>query len=218
MALAIVTLLHVLVFAYWLGGDVGAFYASTILTDTKQPAAARIAAAKVLNNVDMAPRTALILAFPTGYALAATKNWISVPGWTIAAVAVAGLAWLALAWTVHLRHAPGSALPRRIDLLIRWVALAGLLAIALTGKLGETPLMLFLRLKCAILAAAIGAGLLIRVTLAPFGPAFGKMLKDGPSPETDAVIDRALAQSRPVVLALWALLLAAAFLGLATPV
>lgn len=216
MALAIVTLLHVLVFAYWLGGDVGAFYASTLLTDTRQPAAARAAAAKVLNNVDMAPRSALILAFPTGYALAATKHWITVPDWTIAAVAVAGLAWLALAWTVHLRHAPKS-LPRRLDLLIRWIALAGLLFIAATGKLGETPLMLFLRLKCAILAAAIGAGLLIRLTLAPFGPAFGKMLAEGPTAETDAVIDRALAQSRPLVLTLWALLLTAAFLGLATP-
>lgn len=216
MALAIVTLLHILVFGYWLGGDVGAFYASTILTDTKQPPPARAAAAKVLNNVDMAPRSALILAFPTGFALAATKHWIAVPDWTITAVAAAGLAWLALAWTVHLRHAPTS-LPRRLDLLIRWIALAGLLFIAATGKLGETPLMLFLRLKCAILAAAIGAGLLIRLTLAPFGPAFGKMITEGPTAETDAVIDRALAQSRPLVLTLWALLLAAAFLGLATP-
>lgn len=216
MALAIVTLLHVLVFAYWLGGDIGAFYASTILTDTRQQAAARAAAAKVLNNVDMAPRSALILTFPTGYALAATKHWIAVPGWTIATVSAAGLAWLALAWFLHLRHAP-TPLPRRIDLLIRWGVLAALLFIAVTGELGETPLMLFLRLKCAILAAAIGAGLLIRLTLAPFGPAFGKMLAEGPTAETDAVIDRALAQSRPLVLSLWALLLAAAFLGLATP-
>lgn len=219
MTLAAVTLLHVLVFVYWLGGDLGAFYASTILTDTKQPVAARVAAARVLNNIDMAPRTALILALPSGLTLASAKGWLGEPlspallglAWILA------LAWLAIAWNIHLRHRPAGDPLRRIDLAIRWALGGGLIVAALYGHLGAIPLPLFLRLKLAILAAAIGAGLAIRVILAPFGPAFASMMRDGASAETDAAISLALDKGRPIVLTLWALLLAAAFLGLATP-
>ena len=33
MLLALITLLHVLVFVYWLGGDLGAFYTSSYAAD-----------------------------------------------------------------------------------------------------------------------------------------------------------------------------------------
>lgn len=217
MVLAVVTLLHVLVFVYWLGGDLGAFYASTILTDKKQPVPVRATAAKVLENIDMSPRTALILTLPTGLTLAAAKGWIALPpaalvaGWTIA------LIWLAIAWKIHLSHPPAASPVRRLDLSIRWLLILGLLAAAAIGGVGAVEFPLFIRLKFAVLATAIAAGLMIRRVLAPFGPAFVQMVTTGATPQTDAAISLALAKGRPVVLGLWALLLAAALLGLATP-
>jgi hypothetical protein len=216
----LITLLHVLIFVYWLGGDLGAFYSSTILTDAKQPVAARAAAAKVLSNIDMAPRTALILAAPTGLSLSFAKGWWDAPHWLLVVLWIVALGWLALAWVIHVKHLAPSSAWRRLDLVIRWLALVKFTLIALAPQIlpfvGELPL--FIRLKFAILAAAIGCGLFIRVTLAPFGAAFGGMLKNGATPETDAAIAKALDQSRPIVLILWALLLCAAFLGIATPV
>lgn len=210
---AAATLLHVLVFVYWLGGDLGAFYASRIVTDPTQAPAARGAAAKVLANVDMAPRTALILAFPTGLTLVALKGWADVaPLWIAAAWAVS-LAWLALAWTIHVRHLPPAALVRRIDLAIRWAALALLAGLAI----GPWEAPVFIRFKIALLGAAIVCGLVIRARLAPFGPAFAAMLSQGSTPEGEAVINRSLAGARPFVMAIWTCLLLAALLGLATP-
>ena len=219
MVLAVITLLHVLVFVYWLGGDLGAFYASTILTDKKQPVPVRATAAKVLENIDMSPRTALILTLPTGLTLARAKGWIVAPGAhaALAAVWIIALAWLAIAWKIHLSHPPAGSPVRRIDLAIRAILILALIGAAVIGGVGSIEFPLFIRLKFAVLATAIAAGLMIRRVLAPFGPAFVQMVTTGATPETDAAISLALAKGRPVVLGLWALLLIAALLGLATP-
>ena len=71
MVLAVITLLHVLVFVYWLGGDLGAFYASTILTDKKQPVPVRATAAKVMRLLKKS--------LPARVALADTANVMLTP-------------------------------------------------------------------------------------------------------------------------------------------
>ena len=81
MALAFLTLLHVLVFIYWLGGELGAFYAARIIAAPDQAVAARLAAARVLGTVDVATGTPLILTLPTGLSLASAEGWMVMPPW-----------------------------------------------------------------------------------------------------------------------------------------
>jgi hypothetical protein len=212
LLLALVTLLHILVFVYWLGGDLGVFYSSTILTDTKASPQGRIAAAKVLAQVDMAPRTAMILTLPTGLSVAALKGWVAVPVPIVAAVWAFALVWLALAWIVHIKHLPATSAIRKLDLAIRWAMIVGLCAYA---AFGGVPL--FIAIKMVIVAITIGLGLWIRKALVPFGPAFMDMVTSGPTSQTDATIAKSLNQSRPAVVSIWILLLAAAFLGLYQP-
>ncbi|MEM9841570.1 MAG: hypothetical protein AAF767_02935, partial [Pseudomonadota bacterium] len=91
---ALFALIHILVFVYWLGGDLGAFYTSRFLTQPDVSADRRLMAAKIVGDVDMAPRTALILALPTGLVLAQSKGWLDL-GWPIVgAILVASLFWL----------------------------------------------------------------------------------------------------------------------------
>jgi hypothetical protein len=210
--IALVTLLHILVFVYWLGGDLGVFYSSTILTDTKTSPAGRIAAAKVLAQVDMAPRTAMILTLPTGLTLADARTWIELSAVQVTGAWVLALGWLALAWIVHIKHLPAGAFIRKLDLAIRWCLIVALCAWAGLGELA-----LFLKLKLIIVAITIGLGLWIRKALGPFGPAFMEMVSSGPTSQTDATIATSLNQSRPAVISIWILLLAAAFLGLYQP-
>ncbi len=217
MDLALFTLLHLLVFVYWLGGDLGVFYSSTILTNDKQSAAARIAAAQVLAQVDMAPRTAMILTLPTGLTLAALKGWLILGPASLVLIWIAGLIWLTLAWVLHVRHLGPTSPVRRADLFIRWAIIAGLAVLALDLWPNAPGFPLFLKAKCAILAATIFCGLLIRRALVRFGPAFGRLMHEGASADVDTEIARALDESRPLVVTIWLLLLAAAFLGLAKP-
>lgn len=218
MLVAVSLLAHLLIFAYWLGGDLGAFYTSTYVTDPKQPKASRLLALKVLSDLDMAPRTALILTLPTGLTLASLKGWLALPPVWLAALWIASLAWLALAWRIHLRHSPPGGPDRRLDLAVRWVVLAGLLAsglyITITGAAA-----LFLGLKLLILGGCVSLGLTIRAVMAPLGPAIGVLAgPSGPTPESDVTLRKTLARARPLVVSLWALLICAALLGTATPV
>ena len=216
MDVTLLTLLHVLVFVYWLGADLGAFYASSIVANPAQPAPARAAAAKVLTSIDMAPRTALIMAFPTGLALAGAKSWIAIAPATMAAVWMVSAIWLAIVWALHFHgHAIGL---RRIDLAIRWVVAAGLISSVVAASFEHTAVPLFILGKWLILALAILCGLGIRAVFAPFFPAFAAMLHEGPNEARDRAITGAIARARPIVLLLWLLLLCAACLGIAKPV
>lgn len=217
MAAALISLMHVLVFVYWLGGDLGAFYTSRILSDPARPVAARMAAAQALAALDMAPRTALILAAPTGVTLASTAGHVSLPVFGLAAIWAFALIWLWLAWRIHLKHLPPGAAVRRLDLAIRWLALTGLVAVGGGIAVGALAAPLFVGLKLLILGAAIATGLWVRSLIAPFGPAFAALVSTGPTPQIDQVITRSLARARPAVMLIWALLVAAAFLGFWRP-
>ena len=213
---ALLALIHVLVFVYWLGGDLGAFYTSHFLSQADVPADRRLLAAKVVGDVDMAPRTALILALPTGLLLAQSKGWLAL-GWPIViGITFAALAWLALAWHLHLKHGAASNTLRTLDLGIRWVLVIGLSAWALLGLPGSVQLPLFLAFKLLALVGCVLLGLFIRSVLKPLGPAL--MGLSGPNAAAaEADLAATLNRARPLVTGIWVLLLIAAFLGLWTP-
>ncbi|MEO1101994.1 MAG: hypothetical protein AAFW65_09135 [Pseudomonadota bacterium] len=212
MDLAIFTLLHILVLVYWLGGDLGAFYASRFLTAPDVPTDRRLFAAKIVNDVDMAPRTALILAFPTGFLLAQSTGWIGgSPVWGWAALAL-GLVWLALAWALHLNHGAGGWM-KMVDTVVRWLAIAALAGAALGAFSGSLALPAFLAVKFLLLAAAIFTGLMIRIVLKPLGPALVGLAGSEPA-EAEAALATTLKRARPLVMIIWALIVSAAFVGL----
>ena len=212
---ALATLLHLLVFAYWLGGDIGVFYASFLLVDPKRAAAGRLAAGKILSDVDLAPRICLLLMAPTGLALAAAKGWIALDPAVIAAVFIAALGWIFAILHLHRRHGP--PLLRRLDIAARIAFLCALIGASGAGLAGALALPLFISLKLLLLAFCIVMGLLVRASLTGFAPAYMALATQGPSPPTDAAMAGALAKARPFVVAIWAALILAAFLGVATP-
>lgn len=217
---ALITFLHILVFVYWLGGDLGAFFSSYTLIDGSKPLEARLTALKVLNNVDMAPRTSITLAFPTGLTLAAQKGWMTIsPGFLFLVWAVA-LVWLAMVWRVHLKHLPPSAIERRVDMTIRYITAIGLIGFGIgtvAGMFDTVPW--FIGVKCLLLAACIVAGLIVRRALVPLFTAVRAMIAEGPSAEGDRVMREViLFRSKPTVVTIWLLIMTATMIGLMTPV
>jgi hypothetical protein len=213
MIASLFLLLHLLMFVYWLGGDLGAFYAASLVTDRSLSADARLTAAKILNEVDMAPSTCLILALPTGALLASSRGWWPLGMGAAWLILVASLVWLALVWRQHRLHGSDRWL-RRIDLSIRWVLLLLLPAVGLAALTGVLPLPLFIALKLLILAGTIALGLAVRGVLGPYIIAYGELKKNGGSPAVDEGLHWSLSRAKPMVLAIWALLVAAAILGI----
>lgn len=218
MFVTLLALLHLLVFVYWLGGDLGAFYVSGYMTDPRRSVQERMMALKILNNVDMAPRTTLILAYPTGLALAWARDWVDIPGYLPALAAVLFLGWLALAWAVHLRHGSGADALRRIDLAIRFLCLSAFGLAGIAGIVGLRDIPLFIAVKLCVLAACIALGLIVRRQLVPLFGAIRTMKETGPTDATDRAIISANNNARISVLTLWVLVMLAAILGIAKPV
>jgi hypothetical protein len=204
-------LLHLLVFVYWLGGDAGAFTASFILSDPRQSPEARLAAARILGAVDMAPRSALILTLPTGATLSVQRGWLELPAEAVIGAWIGSLVWLAALWAQHARPAP-SPMWSRIDVCLRVALIVGALACAwFAGPL-------FLKIKLACLALATALGLAIRRAVAPMGPALAKLAQGERCAESDRTLSQALGIGRPLVVCIWMCLLTAAWAGIAKPI
>lgn len=212
---ALLTLLHLLVFAYWLGGDVGVFYSSFMLTDEKRATAGRLAAGKVVADVDLAPRLALLMAFPTGLALAAAKGWIAVGPALVALAFLFASGWAFIVWRLHVAHGPPAL--RRADLFLRAVFLAGLTLAGIAGLAGILAVPAFIAGKFLLLALCVAMGLCVRAALAPFGPAYARLASGAAGPQDNRAIRSALGRARPFVVVIWIALAGAAFLGVLTP-
>lgn len=210
------TLAHVLVLVYWLGADLGAFLSASVLADAEKPVPARMAAASILLNVDMAPRMALIFAFPTGLALAGAKGWLVLdPLWVVLAF-LAAIVWAACAWRIHLAHGRAPIIAR-LDRIWRGAFALALLLAAAAGLAGILGMPAFLAGKLVLLAIAVLLGLAIRMVLKPFEAAIGVLASGRADDQTNAVIAQAIGRVRVLVVLLWALLLGAAWLGIAVP-
>jgi hypothetical protein len=203
-----IKLFHLLCLVYWLGADLGTFYAARFVARGELTPAARATAAKIMLGIDLAPRVCMPLTLASGVHLAAGIGLVPLAGAGIAAVWAACLAWMGTA--VWLHHAPPGA---RKDAVARAdFGARGLLVLALAAWAFTLPGWLMLKLLC--FAATVACGMAIRVALKPFGPAFGALMARGATPEGDAVLAGSIARCVPWVIAIWVLLLVAAAAGL----
>lgn len=214
--MAALKLLHLLCFVYWLGGDLGTFYASGFVRRRELPPAARVMAATIMNGTDVAPRLCMPLTLASGVHLAVAAGWVALPATAVATVWAACAAWLALVLVLQRGvDASWQALLVRLDFGGRIVVAGGAGALAVAGLLGLwlQPLP-WLALKLGCFAATVFCGLMIRVHVRPFGPAFARLVRQGADEAGDVAIAQALGRARPWVVGIWGLLLLAAYTGL----
>jgi hypothetical protein len=220
----LLTLLHLLVFVYWLGGDLGAFCASYYATDARRSVAERALALGMVNSVDTAPTVALVLMLPSGLALATARGWLAWPWSCTLVVGLASVAWLCIALRVH--RSPGRATAQlaridhavRVALILALIVAGGAGVIAAAGAaLPFPPPPLFVAIKLWLLAACTALGLAIRGPLRAFVAAFGELARSGSTPALESALRTSMAECRRFVLAIWACLLAAAAIGLSKP-
>ena len=89
-------LLHVLTFVYWLGADLGVFYAARVAAGPRLAVDTRAALFKVMTWIDLIPRMMLILTFPVGAQLAAGLGISPIVGGWLWLVWIGAIAWAVL--------------------------------------------------------------------------------------------------------------------------
>lgn len=219
-AYGLAVLLHVTLFAYWLGADLGVFYASRFVLRSDLPMESRMTASAIQRFLDTSVRVSLVLVLPSGASLLTMagggRNGLTRV--SLAIIWVFSLAWLALVLVERKLpgSGPGDSL-RRIDGVIRAGLVVLLLALAIAGLVGASAMTHFpwwINAKIGVYALCVAAGLALRLRGGPFRQAWQQLRLDGSTPEVEKTLQRRMSGSMPFVYAIWVLILVAAFLGI----
>jgi hypothetical protein len=210
--------LHVLAFAYWLGGDFGVYVTGGYVARADLPLAERLRFLEALLRIDILPRTGIVLLPVIGLQLAALRGAIALPGWALAASWALGIAWLVLVWTVYRRRGtPSCETLQRIDVRLRLALMAVLVAVGAWSLLGDGPVREhWLAAKFLTYAALLGIGLWLRTVIKAWVEGFAA-LRAGPDPAAERLIAEGIRRGRRGAYLFWAVIGITAYLGLAKP-
>ncbi len=210
---------HLLLFVYWLGGDLGVFYSSGMVVDPKLSNSARATAAKIMVNLDFVPRICMTLMLTVG-GLLTGEIGIEHPLWQTLGFLALGPGWLAMVLFIHFNEGkPLGKLVTKIDYWFRWALVVYLFCSVtfytfFSERLATAP---WVSAKLAVFAILVWCGLMIRRYIPDYGIGIGKLRRDESSDETNAAMIASLNKCRPFVLTIWVGLLLECYLGVAKP-
>ncbi|BBH71483.1 hypothetical protein ACTI_81680 [Actinoplanes sp. OR16] len=220
--------LHIVLMVFWLGGDLGVFYSSRYVIKPDLTPVARLTALKIMLGLDLGPKICLILFLPSGLTLisldahgGSVAGIELLPWWLLVPLWIGAFVWVWLMWTDH--HEPGKhPLVRRVDYAIRLAVIAGMagagvFTLVVSEPFGVTTNPKWLGAKVLLYAIAIAAGLGIRRTLKPFGPAFGAVMAGKSDTRVEATVTSSVNGCLPYVWVIWGSVLLAGLLGVAKP-
>jgi hypothetical protein len=206
---------HILLFVYWLGGDLGVFLLAKAAKRPDLSFAERAFALRMAIMIDLVPRLCFAIMFPVGVHVTASGGFAVIPNWALVLAWGVALAWITLLFAIgkHEGTARGAQLGH-FNLILQGLLFLSIGTLGVTALLGLGPLpggwfgakvLLF----AVIFAASIGIDLAFR----PIGPAFAELATRGSQPEIEQPISRAVDGAIRYVLALYGLIVIIAFLG-----
>tara|TARA_B110000438_G_scaffold176068_1_gene168216 strand:- start:2071 stop:2739 length:669 start_codon:yes stop_codon:yes gene_type:complete len=215
----IALLLHLLLFAYWLGGDIGVFYSSGFAINPKLSRGARQAAGTIMMNLDLIPRLCLSLMLTVGGVLTHYYG-IEHPLWQMIGIILLGPIWTCALIYIHFNE--GTDLVKKmtkIDYYFRWIMVFTLIAsvtytFIYTDRLAENP---WVGAKLIIFAALIFCGIMIRKYIGGFITGIHNIVTDNINEEDDIAMAASLSKARIFVLTIWFLLFVEVWIGVAKP-
>lgn len=210
--------LHIVLFVYWLGADVGLYLVMVFVKDPSLSYATRVTLIRLAFYIDLFPRVCFALLLPVGLKLAGDLGLVPVPPLLAVAAWVAGLAWSALHLTVVFRK--GTPLARRLlGVNKAYELFMGALFIGIGGwsLLTGGPVEAgWFALKLLLFGTIFWVILGIDTVFQPFTTIL-RMGPDGSTPAVEADVTRMTRATMAWALLLYAVVLAVAFLGKVKP-
>lgn len=211
--------LHIVLFAYWLGGDFGVFVCSRYIARPDLNVDERLRFLEALLAIDILPRTAIALLPIVGLQMAYLRGsvMISVPLLTFAWVL--GLAWVVVVWQVYrTRQLPSGAFWQKIDVVWRIILITGLIGYGISTISSKWPITEpWIGIKLLVYAALLTLGLYLRLTIADWKKGFICLKKGESGPHIDALFINARQRAKYAAFAFWALVAVMGWLGITQP-
>ena len=207
--------LHTVGFAYWLGADLAVFYTSYYVANEKLSPEIRATTARILFAVDQVPRICMTMTLPLGVHLSWRIGMLPISTTIVTLIWIVSFAWLAMVITLHnAKPSPKKAILTTFDFWFRVVVAALLIGTGVSALMGAWSTPDFIAWKLAIYGGLISCGLLVRIKLKDFGPAFVAIASGNVTDDVNAAVHRTLGGTRPFVIMIWIGLLASTALGL----
>lgn len=212
-------LIHILLFVYWLGGDLGVFYSSGFVVDGSLSSEARLTAAKIMLGCDLVPRICMSLMLTVGGLLSSYVG-IEHLSWQMVLIVLIGPFWLSMVLVLHFKH-HASYIPAltRVDFYFRWVVIVSIIASCIyaytTERLADN---LWILAKLLAFSFLVFCGLMIRMRFGGFGSTYVKLIQGEDITDGDNIaMKESLSRMRPWVLTIWVVLIIEAALGIIKP-
>lgn len=210
---------HVVLFAYWLGGDFGVYVCSRYVVRPDLPITERERFLDALMAIDIMPRTAIVLLPAVGLQLATMRGAVDIGAGGLAVVWLLDAIWLSVVWMAYrtLRQ-PSGARWQQIDVAWRFVLVVGLLWAGVQSLRQGTPVHSnWIATKLLVYAALLMVGLYLRISIRGWRAGFARLRNGEQGPAVDALFANAHRRARYAAWLFWLLIITMAWLGVTQP-
>jgi hypothetical protein len=221
MAYPTLVYVHVLLFVFWLGGDVGVFLLGQHFRKRDRYALGeRLVLLRMLVLVDMVPRSAWALMVPVSLSVLVVGGWWAVPPILMVAAWIVGGFWLWLTWDIYLHEGtPRARTGRLIELPLKLGLTLFYLGIGAVSLATGTPLAPgWLATKALLFGAIFVSAMLIDYSFKPVGGQLARLIAEGSSDATETPLRRTMDRTRIWVFVIYLLLIVTSWLGSVKPV
>ena len=215
----LLVVLHVVLFAYWLGADFGVFTCSRYIVRPDLPLAERERFLEALLAIDIMPRTAIVLLPFVGLQMASMRGSIDLSSATLVVAWSVGFVWLAVVWMAYLKtREPTGPFWQRIDVSWRVVLIVILWVLGVSSLLRGAPFTAkWIAVKLLVYAALLMVGLYLRVSIRGWRRGFIRLGQGESGRDIDALFSDGRRRAKYAAFVFWALIVTMAWLGITQP-
>jgi hypothetical protein len=211
--------IHLLLFVYWLGSDVGVFALALALKNRNYSCEQRTAMMRMSLTIDMVPRMAMIAIAPVGLHLARQSGLVEIPGSLMIMVWAVALPWMFGEWVAFRRMGQPDAVRiyiiNGVFMTLFCFALIGFGVVSLINGWPFAPV--WLALKVLLAGMLFLVSIMMAVFYAPLEAIFDRMAAEGSHDAIEAEVRSQVNKGAFFTVCLFVLLASIAFLGLAKP-
>ena len=209
--------LHILMFVFWVGTDMGVFLSCKKSTDPNVPIDARFMLLHMALRIELLPRTMWKAALPLGVTLSRELDLVSITDTQLIAVWGASIGWwiISMAGAWHYDKPIGHQLSKINNAITSIVGL-GLIWIAWNSYAGNGPFeatATWLHWKIAIYGLINLMIVAMLYVFDPMGIAFGRLAVEGSTPEIETTIKTIMSRATVTIWATYILICVVGFIA-----
>ena len=207
--------LHICMFVFWLGTDVGVMLCSKKSTDPNLGVEARFQMLEMALKIELLPRVMWVMALPFGVQLSKTMGYIDPSSITLTIMWLFTLAWLVInvGGAANLNEPWGQQLSKINRFIVASLGV-GLIIVAISSFMGYGPYEAnSVALKVGLYGLVNLTILGIEVAFFPLGLAYERLATEGSSPEIESSISGGMDLTLRWVHATYILIFITAFIG-----